>query len=305
MPLRNLTLALLPLALGLPQTQEQDRTPMSAPGKIDLPAKEVTVPLVPGVRLPMVEVYVGDAGPFKFVVEWAGNVFAVSERVQEQAELEVIGRSPRGDDVVAVPGVSVGDAVFEDLVAAVPPFFSRTNHDGALGLNVFRELVATLDFPGQELHLSRQGLADPEDDPSVVAYSPGPGGSPRVPVQLAGEAFQAVLDTAAERALILDESYLDRLAIEGELKPGPAIMTPGMGRLETLEGQIAGDLVIGATRLKTPQALFHRMREPEVLLGGGFLRHYALTLDQSNRRLRLAKEGQAKQEPRSPDAPPK
>lgn len=285
---RYLTPALLSLALGPSQAQERQQSPMSPPARVELPTGGVTVPLVGDRRLPMVEVYVGDAGPFRFVVEWAGNVFAVSERVREQAQLEVVARSPHGEPVVAVPGLRVGDAVFEDLVAAVPPFFSRTDHDGALGLNVFREIVGTLDFPGRELHLSAEALPDPEADPSVLAYSPGPGGSPRIPIELAGVSLLAVLDTAAERELILDESFVERFVFEEEPSAGPTIMTPGMGRLETLEGRIAGELVIGEARSSRPLALFHRMREPEVLLGGGFLKDYLLTLDQARRRLRLS-----------------
>lgn len=287
MILRSLCLVLFSLASGLARAQEPRRSPMSPPGRVELPEQGVSAALVPGARLPMVEVYVGDAGPFRFVVEWAGNVFAVSERVQQEAGLEVLARSPQGHAVVGVGVLRLEGAFFQDLVAEVPPFFSRTDHDGALGLNLFRELVATLDFPGGQLHLSHEALPEPAQDPSVLAYSPGPGGSPRIPVSLAGQSFQAVLDTAAERTLIVDESYLDRLPIEGALVAGPAIMTPGMGRLETREGRIAGELVVGAARSQAPLTLFHRMREPEVLLGGGFLRDYALTLDQANLRLRL------------------
>ena len=51
------------------------------------------------------------------------------------------------------------------------------------------------------------------------------------------------------------------------------IFTPGMGRVQTKEAQVDGDLVLGTARLANPRAIFHRMRgEPEVLLGGGFLR---------------------------------
>jgi hypothetical protein len=287
MPVRHLALACLSLATPHVAMQDGHATPMSAPGRVTLPEGGSVTLLVPDRRLPMVEVYVGEAGPFHFVVEWAGNVFAVSERVREEAQLETIARSPMGTDVVAVPYLGLGDTLFEDLVAEVPPFFTRTNHDGALGLNVFRDLVGTLDFPRGELRLSETALPDPEDDPEVIAYSPGPGGSPRVPIQLAGHSFLAVLDTAAERALILDDSFLETLTMAGELRAGPMIMTPGMGRLQTREGRIAGELAIGSIRSSNPLALIHRMREPEILLGGGFLRDYAITLDQANLRLRL------------------
>lgn len=284
-----LTLMLLPLAAEDADPPPRPASPMAPPERVALPEDGLTVSLVPGTRLPMVEVHVGEAGPFRFVVEWAGNVLAVSDRVRRAAELETCGRSPHGNDLVRVPQLTIGEASFEGLVADVPPFFAHTDHDGALGLNVFRELVGTLDFPAAKLHLSRSGLPSPDDDPTVVAYSPGPGGSPRVPITIANKTFEAVLDTAAERTLILDERYLETLELAGELREGPRIMTPDMGELTTREAHLAGTLVVGVERRETPFALFHRMRQPEVLLGGGFLRGYALTLDQKNRRLRLTR----------------
>ena len=298
--LAALTCSTLPSsAQAGPQTADPKDTPgeerslMSAPERVHVPEGGTTIPLVPGMALPTVEVYIGDAGPFRFIVEWAGNVFAVSERVRDRAGLESLGLFADGggheSELVAVPELLVGDAAFEGLTAGVFSFFDRTDHDGALGLNVFQELVGTLDFPSATLHLSSTSLPTPEEDSGVVSYSPGPGGTPRVPIELGGKPFHAVLDTAAESKLIVDDSFLDQLPLAGELEPGPMIMTPAMGRLQTRRARIEGELVVGGARSAQPLAMFHPMQEPEILLGGGFLREYALTLDQRNRRLRLAK----------------
>lgn len=285
------TVAALALVAATFATAAQDPqpgpSPTDPPTRTTLPEGGVTVLLVPGHGLPTVDVYVGAAGPYRFIVEWAGNVLAVSERVRDEADLEPVGRSPHGSALVAVPGLAVGDAVVEGMTADVAPFLSETEHDGVLGLNVFHELVGVLDFPAGELRLSQEPLPDPAEDDTVLAYSPGPGGTPRIPIELNGEPFQAVLDTAAESALIVDDRFLDRLGIVGELRDGPMIMTPAMGRMQAKLGRIAGELVIGTTVTEEPLALFHRMQEPEILLGGGFLRDYALTLDQRSRRLRL------------------
>ena len=280
-------------AVGQDGVPEGFPDPMAPPARVALPEDGVTLPLLPGMELPTVEVMVGEHGPYRFIVEWAGNVLAVSERVQREAGLETAALMEDDLAVVRVPRMTAGAAEMEGAAAIVMPFFTHTDHDGALGLNVFAEIVGTLDFAGQTLHLSAEALPDPAEDPTVVRYSPGPGGSPRVPVSLGEARFEAVLDTAADSALIVDDRLLDQLELGEALRAGPVVMTPVQGRLETQVARLAGDLVVGSLRVPQPEAMFHRMQEPEVLLGGGVLRGHVLSLDQANRRLRLARAGDA------------
>ncbi|MEO7920722.1 MAG: aspartyl protease family protein, partial [Thermoanaerobaculia bacterium] len=89
---------------------------------VDLPARTVSVPrvevpLLRSHRLPMVEVRVNGAGPYRFLLDWGANVVAVSARLVRDLHLATIGTDEKGNANVHVDEIRIGEDSFLGITA--------------------------------------------------------------------------------------------------------------------------------------------------------------------------------------------
>ncbi|MEO6326663.1 MAG: hypothetical protein ABIT01_01930, partial [Thermoanaerobaculia bacterium] len=171
------------------------------------------------------------------------------------------------------------------ITALVDPFFEGIDADGVLGLNAYRELIATIDYPASRFRLE-QGALPPADGKSVLAYRRAGHEEFTVSVSVAGKTMPAVLDTGASRALLIPRSaegsfpYREPLVASREIASGPQV-----GSYHPREGILNGSLRLGAFEFPDPPITLNQAST--VLIGSAILEKFVISLDQKHRRVRL------------------
>jgi len=287
---RSLALFLAAAAIATAASAADLPPVLAPPARVEVPSGGAEVPLFRAHRLAVIEARVDGKGPFRFVVDWGANVFAVSPRLSRTAGLAETGRDGRGNPTSRVGTLEIGGARFSGLTAAVDPFFDGEGEDGVLGLNVFRDVVNVIDYPAGRFRIE-EGALPAADGKSTFAYEADGEEQMTIPIEVAGRPFRAVLDTGASQGLLLPE------ALEGKFRyasPLTASPTPARGPQTRAygrkEGVLEGALAIGSRRFPNPPVMTDPSRL--FLVGGPILEKFEIALDQRNRRVRLREGGE-------------
>ena len=145
-------LALLAVPGGSPPS------PTSPPKRVELAVARVELAMVRIHGVASVDVSINGSGPYRFVIDWGANLFALSPRLAQTLKLPRTGRDEMGNETVQVETLSLGGARFVGLTAAVDPFFDDKEEQGVLGVNVYVELLMTLDYPRKIVGLDAYGI---------------------------------------------------------------------------------------------------------------------------------------------------
>jgi hypothetical protein len=197
-----------------------------------------------------------------------------------------------------VDSLRIGDVVFRGQPMIVAPDF-LTGVDGLLGLPLYSQLLLTVDYPARRVELARGSL--PPLDGREVLPMLDLNRLTGIAIAIGGKRFDGLIDTQGgtdiqappEVGAVI--SFVAPPVVVGQAKIGPADPVP------VSAGRLAGDVTFGAFTVVRP--IVHVAAPPRevagpVVLGTELLRHFRLTLDQANRRVRI--EGP----PTIPPAPP-
>ena len=276
-----------PLPENIPTPAEAaGGSPLDPPHSVHLPETAVEVPMQTLHGLPVVVVLINGAGPYRLVVDWGANIFAISPEIAADLQLPILGTDSMGNQNAYVETLSIGEAKFQGLTAVLDTFFVNTDEDGVIGRNVYESLLMTLDYPKQTIKFETGDLP-PANGSDILTYTPAEGGAPILDLELNGKQYPAVMDTGASRWLIWPASQIDQLKfifgpVEGEAASGPQL-----GVVQTQVGRLADDIHFGGYSLKQP--LIDIIDRPEILMGSRLLSNFRITLDQKNLRVRLAR----------------
>lgn len=262
------------------------RSPLDPPRAVRLETEPVEVPLVYIHGLPAVEISLNGSGPYRFVIDWGANIFATSPRLAKELSLPILGADQMGNANAQVDRLDIGGAQFQDLTAALDPFFDQSDEAGVIGRNVFQGLLQTLDYPAGRFRLEK-GRLPPPDGQTILAYTPTQGGAPLIQAELDGQEFQAVLDTGAARWIILPADQAQRFRFLSGPVSGGVAAGPQLGEVKTESARLAGDLRFGAYTVLNP--LVEILDRPEFLFGSNLLKNFSVTLDQASQTVRLAR----------------
>ena len=272
-------LALLAAPVGPPSS------PTSRPARVELAVARVELPMGRIHGVPSVDVVINGSGPHRFVIDWGANLFAISPRLARTLNLPRTGRDEMGNETVRVETLFLGGARFAGLTAAVDPFFDDKEEQGVLGVNVYAELLMTLDYPRKLVGLER-GSLPPADGQTILACDGGDEPEPTIDVMLGEKKIRAILDTGAGRFMMLPEKLLGDLRLKSGPKDAGVATGPQSGTLRPREARFEGTLRVGAISVRDPLVTFHP--RPRAFLGSAFLEYFAVTLDQKGRRVRFA-----------------
>lgn len=262
---------------------DPDRTPIppvrppTGPAETRL-ADQTAAPLTRLAHLPAVELRVNGAGPYRFVIDTGSAApLRVSEslasRLPQVGVVQEAGPTgPRSSPVVRVDAVGIADAEFAGVEATVGVGLGEIRPDGIIGIGLFQELTATLDYPGGTLHLARNRPV--AEGPHVVGFT-RPFGVPRISVRAADVTLDADIDTGGPALLTVPSS------VRVPLRTTPTRIGTGrgaMGEFEILAAELDGDLSIaGWTR---PAPTVHIVDGlPGASIGAAFLSDYAIAFD--------------------------
>jgi CubicO group peptidase (beta-lactamase class C family) len=269
-----------------------------APRATVIPADGADVPMQRSAHMPAVHVMVNGQGPFLFAIDTGGAGTArVDEGLAARLGLQKIGdvlggdpsgRNTRAMALVAIDSLQIGAARFEGLQAAVRdmremPLGEKV--DGVLGFGLFAGCLLTLDYPANVVRLTR-GELPPANGRDVLAFT-RERGIPMARISVAGHEMEADVDSGFMGGISLPEAEAKRLP----LAVPPKVVGRGRTLGNTFEIKAApldGNVAIGAVVIERPMVDFQPVF-PMANVGARILRDLAVTFDQKNNRMRVAK----------------
>ena len=279
------------------------------------PIVEVPFQLRDTFPVPLVEVHIGDRGPYLFAVNTAAAcTVLLRRRLVDELGLEQVGtarvadasgRPSRPAETVRLPELRFGGVVARDLVAishtpsAAHAASIPDDTDGILGRVLFESLLLTLDYPRRRLVLSEDRLeAGPAITPFELVQD-----VMQLNVDVAGRSIPVLLDSGHRGTVTLPRSWADLLPLGGPLVD--AGQTATVNATYTRQtAPLTGAIVVAGARVESPLIYFADEHTPK-LLGGGLLREFAITIDQRSRLVRFERgEGGKRAHPASPLASP-
>ena len=258
------------------------------PARSDVPAAGALVPLQMGSGRPAVEAMVNGRGPFRFLVETGSAATILTGQAARRLGL-VRDTSSANHRMIRIDSLRIGAAKLAGvnvlLVERLPGLV-----DGLIGLNAFADLLVTLDYPASRLRLESGRL--PEADGRYIVRATRAGPFWAVDLDLAGRRVPAILDTQASSAFAVTPALADSLGFAGAPVVVGRARGPSIGDVERRSARLAGDVRVGSAVLERPLvdiiALPPMLATP-ALIGSKALRHFAITLDQRQGLLRLAR----------------
>ena len=281
--------------MGGPGGPAMRRRPPSKPEKTELNTP-VAVPLTQAQHLVVVEASVNGKGPFHFTIDsGAAGMMRVSDAVAKSLALETVGEAISGDpsgkntqrvSVVHIDSVEIGGARFSGVEATVQRNDGPriVEADGVIGLALFGDLTATLDFRKPELRLTRDAV--PADGAHVIPFT-SERGIPVIDIDVAGTPMKVDVDTGSPAFLSVPTEWSKRMSFAGEPRVvGHARTTAN--EFDILGADLKGDVRVAGFSESNPRVdivdLF-----PVANLGSRFWRQYAVTFDMPNKRITLTK----------------
>jgi CubicO group peptidase (beta-lactamase class C family) len=269
------------------------RRPPSGPATTEL-ARDVAVPAGMSGHLLTIEAKLDGKGPFRFVVDTgSAGMLRITSAMQHTLQLAQVGEARVGDPsqknmitrpVVRVGSIEIAGARFTGVEATVGDRPGGGDLSGVIGLGLFANLTATLDYPRQELRLSRQPLA--AGGSHVIAYTVEHG-VPVIDIQAGGVAMKVDVDSGSPAILSVPAAWATKLTFTS----APRVVGKGRtvnNEFEIRAADLRGDLDVAGFTLSSPRVdiVDHF---PVANLGSRFLRQYAVTFDIVNRRMALTR----------------
>lgn len=261
------------------------------PAGLDLPMDEY------GGR-PVVEVYINNKGPYRFILDTGATVSVVGEDLaRELPSAGIAAFQPGGGSapsMVRIDQLRVGGASLGGLLAAAMPLASFFNDQsapvGVLSASSFAGYLVVFDYPGKRITV-RSGSLPEADSHTIFQYS-GDDALPKLPIRVAGHEIRVHLDTGSAYTLTLPRRFLQELPIKSPPRDSGNLRSPH-GSAPVSAAPVEGTIEIGQYQLDLPEVRFADQTLGGVLGPGniGFvvLRDFVVTLDSKNRRIRLQK----------------
>jgi len=298
----KLVISIVLVASTLPtavQAQMRVGPRVPVPTGIDVPRDGVAVPMQDTGGRPVVELKINGKGPYRFILDTGAVTTVLSDELSRELSLT----PPPGVQVASVGGgpapaivliheVRIGEAVLEDMIAAVRPLGGLLKGEnaprGVLSAACFPGYLLTYDYPGKRISIRKGALAR-ADSKSIFQYTEDQV-LPTVPVRIAGHDTQVHLDTGSGFGLTLPVKFLAELPLASQPKEAGTVRTGG-GEFPVSIARVNGTIELGKYRLGLDEVRFSDARPgpgPSVgNIGYGVLREFVVTLDSKNQRIRL------------------
>ncbi len=266
------------------------------PGRTTISSRPVSLPAQAIGNFLLIEAKWDRFGPYHFLIDTGSSVTLVTPTLARRYPGRDAPNSaaPRvrvtGADgnITELPRSSLrrlelGDARFEDVDVLVYDCAPLSAHlgvriDGVLGFPLFRELLLTLDYPGQRVLLQAARTA-PLGPGTIIGFD-DTRKTPLITVRLGERSLVALIDSGSDALFTLNP-----VGIAPKFAFGPTV--------GSTIGTIAGDRTQMIGRLAETLAIGdHSFHEPIVELtdelsaiGGGMLKYFSVSFDQMHDRV--------------------
>jgi tetratricopeptide (TPR) repeat protein len=275
-------------------------------GEIEAPAQPAPIRVQQMPLLPFLfaEVTINGQGPFRFLIDTGATQSVLSQKVATRLGLKRIATNIMfgvgGDGKVESPiykadSVKIGDVTVKNIPLGTldNPLLDLVM-DGILGPTLLADFIITMDYPRNQIQLSRKA---PEGGTVVPAWFFG--GLLMVPVEVNGKHKGNFLIDSGADSTLLAYTMANSLGVNKDT-PGAAVDLPigGIGGLD------ASVLMVPSVTLKTPfeTKQFDRVMAIELkamssliqtelsgVIGYDTLKNYRVTLDYQRAEIRLTK----------------
>ncbi len=262
----------------------------------------VTVPMELTSGIPMVDVRINGRGPLRFLLDTGASSLTVSQELADRLGLPVV-TGTRITSVSPVASVDlghpravrelrIGSAVFQDIDAAAADLASLQidQLEGIVGIAVFADCRLTLDYPAQRV------LLEPLSAPTAVAR-PGevlqarPLGSDllAIPVKVQDQTLWCLLDSGSNGRLTIPKAQAACLPVSATATKETASHMFGGKESATKLARLSCSIHLG--RWELPKPIIDVVDHDQLILGGGILEHFAVTIDCQAKTIRLTRKG--------------
>ena len=299
---KKLALSILLVASALRvvgQTQMRVGPQVPVPANIQVPGNGVVVPMQDLQGRPVIGLKINGKGPYRFILDTGAVTTVISDELSRELSLT----PPAGMQVASVGGgpapaivviheVRIGDAVLEGMIAAVMPMGGLLKGEnaprGVLGAANFPGYLLIYDYPGKHISI-KKGALENADSKSTFQYTEEQV-LPTVPVRIGGHDTEVHLDTGSPFGLTLPVKFLAELPLASQPKEAGRVRTGG-GEFPVSIARVNGAIELGKYRLGLDEVRFSDARPGPGPAAGNIgydvLRHFVVTLDSKNRRIRL------------------
>jgi hypothetical protein len=270
--------------------------PAPPPVKFDLASETVAVPMKIEDGRIVLDVRVNGKGPFPFLLDTGAHggvidlAFARAQGLTLGDELSIAtpGGSGRPAWMTSIARLDVGGLALRDvpLVASDALPFPPTPDAprGVLSPYGLSGLLIALDYPKGSVVFRRGALPEP-DGREVFGWDRGKE-LPEIPVTIAGRKIAVHLDSGGAGGVMLPD------AMAGEVPLAAPPIEVGRARgvdqdVPIRMAKLQGSMTIGRYTIDNPTLHFVGFYQTQGNLGPPVLKHFVLTLDPANARLRL------------------
>lgn len=272
---------------------------LPVPRSIEVPKDGVTIPMQNMGGRPVVELKINGKGPYRFILDTGATTTVVSDELSQELSLSApagVQAVPTGGGpapaIISIHEIRIGDATLQDLIAVAMPLSGLLKGEnaprGILSASTFPGYLLTFDYPHMQI-LIKKGALESVDSRSSFQYSEDQV-LPTVPIRVAGRDTQVHLDTGSGYGLTLPVKFLSELPLASQPKEAGKVRTGG-GEFPVSTARVAGTIELGNYKLDPDEVRFSDAKPgPGPAVGNiGFevLRHFVVTLDSQDRRIRL------------------
>lgn len=243
-------------------------------------------------------------GPYRFLIDTGSSVTLISPALAKRypgrdASLPAGPRvrvAAADGNLAELPAASLrrielGEARFEDVPVLVYDCAPLSAHlgvkiDGVLGFPLFRKTLLTIDYPGSRVVLRPTTATAPTPGATVVFDDARK--TPVIHVQLGDRSIVALIDSGSDALFSLNPVGLETPFSFGP-RAGATVGTIAGDRPQQI-GRLAESLAIGDHVFQRPVV---DLTDELSTIGGGMLRHFAVTFDQEHDRVTFYRESRA------------
>lgn len=285
-----ITLSLLTLACPI----EGQEPPLKS-GNIQLDQAVIEIPLDLDTGQPIVEVFVNESGPYRFILDTgsAGSLIDVavarqlglelgeSDRVGPPLDPEAIEVQRVQPAVMTVGGMTINSP---DMMAFDFASMGGELASGIVGLSAFEGVLLTLDYSRRVASVRVDSLS--AEEPFVLSYDATTSGV-RFDIEINGQALPADIDTGSPGSFTLPEKMIPDLAFLSQPNVVGAARLAG-GEYPVRQAQLDGVIRVAGVDYLNPQVQLGGFVDGFANLGAQVVRDFVVTVDTRNKRVRLA-----------------
>jgi hypothetical protein len=271
------------------------------PADVDLPDGGVTVVMERQLHLPVVQVWIGEDGPYRFGIDTGTSCqLSVSPQLVEDLALAVVdeitvsdgtGQNASRRKVYEVPSLRIGEAEFFELRSISGNYnrgaLATEPIEGILGIGLFHGLTLTLDYPGSKVRIGSEPLPKP-DGKEILAIYPDEL-VPTIDWELCGQIVRAHIDARNMGSITVPQDLVENLPLAGKpVKVGEA--RTQFNTIPIQAAKLKEDLKLGHHVIATPTLTFISLFQ-NANLGSRVMEQFEVTIDLNNQRIRFRRQG--------------